>query len=56
MHKLGLILVIIGTALVALDWILGFGPYPARGRQIGLLHIGVALIGIGVMIGVKTLT
>lgn len=58
-HAFALILVIIGVALVALDWILAATPRTSVGPRTArsaLLHIGVILIGIGVMLGVKTLS
>lgn len=56
MHQLGMILVIIGLCLVALDWILGFsGHTRANGNRVGLLHLGVILIGLGVLLGAKSL-
>lgn len=57
MHKLGLILVIIGTCLVALDIALGYGARRTTvARPFPLTRLGVLLIGIGVIIGVDPVT
>jgi hypothetical protein len=50
MHTLGMVLVLIGVILVALDWL--FGPPAATGHQrirTGLLHLGIVLVGLGVL-------
>lgn len=56
MHQLGMILVIIGLCLVTLDWILGStGHTRVNGNRVGLFHLGVILIGVGVLVGARPL-
>lgn len=57
MRRLGMFLVIIGNCLVVLDWILGAtGRTRTAGPRLGLLHVGVFLIGLGVLLDAEPLT
>lgn len=56
MRRLGMILVIIGCCLVALDWILGATGRGRRSGWNGLLHLGILLIGLGVLLDAEPVT
>lgn len=51
---LGALLVIVGTIMAIVDCFIGGSLGTYRGRA-GLLHLGVILIGVGVLIGGATL-
>jgi hypothetical protein len=51
MHTFGMILILVGAILAALDWL--FGPVAPSGRRqiarAGLLHLAIILIAVGVL-------